>query len=386
MSAMKWGLIGTLSAGTLQYFGVPAYQKIILIGFVLLIAIAYAFQSLARVRRDLFVDCLLALTFLVYNLIVAIITGVSIAPMVISLQFPIVLFALAFSAPTILSSAKTDFDQLVNLVNQTLFFSWSIFTLWGLVFLGDSLFWEERGILRLKGSLGVSPSAILNGLVCVSSIYLALKRIDAKVNWLLCLFSFLLVLASGTRIVMLALVVSLSTLLFFGNFRYRWIVIVIALPTVVYLLIDAIFSRLSPLGAFSNIYDFNFNGRLLLWEILMRNVDDEIVGQGPGSSISLLERAAVGTGVQPHNDFLRIFHDLGYLGLGIFSIVLINIYGRTIKLINTSPSSDRSEAAKLVFSLVVMFTILMATDNPYIYNFLFLPVLLLYYSLLGWKR
>ncbi|HEY0375240.1 MAG TPA: hypothetical protein VGC94_10620, partial [Amnibacterium sp.] len=75
----------------------------------------------------------------------------------------------------------------------------------------------------------------------------------------------------------------------------------------------------------------------------------------------------------PHNDYLRLWHDFGLLGVGLFALgLLILIVGAVRRALRTEPGSSAVHwSAALGLSAVAAAA---ATDNVFIYPFVMLPL------------
>ncbi len=115
------------------------------------------------------------------------------------------------------------------------------------------------------------------------------------------------------------------------------------------------------LGPFS----INTKGRLFWWSLLWESyLLSPMIGHGPGSFTSTFFIA-----VQPHNDHLRLLHDFGYFGYGIWWAA---IGGALLKIVQGWRIAARHklpEAAILMgtFLYSCTFLIVMLTDNVLIY-------------------
>src|SRR5690606_35083896 len=63
---------------------------------------------------------------------------------------------------------------------------------------------------------------------------------------------------------------------------------------------------------------FNTSGRANIWRAVWQSaLSSPVIGKGFGSSAALLKKRF---GIEhPHNEYLRVFHDLGVLGLGLLT-------------------------------------------------------------------
>lgn len=120
----------------------------------------------------------------------------------------------------------------------------------------------------------------------------------------------------------------------------------------------------------------NTSGRMAFWERLWESAFvDPWFGRGIGSSVTVTSRyyAEFGTD-QPHNDYLRLFHDLGYIGVTLFVVTWIAlIVGASRRAARSTDATTKQVhiAAALALAMVAVAAI---TDNMIIYPFIMVPV------------
>lgn len=362
----------------MQFFNIPIFNKIITVMFLFGLSWVVLNKESLRVKKCIKYELILSVLFLIYNLLSFVWGDYDIITFLVSIQFPIALFFIALSSSYYPVMINRSIEDFVSKVAITLFSSWLVFSIFGFFILGQSIWFNDLGINRLSGSLGVSASSILNTLVYVLSFYLAyLKKI--RVYYILVFFSIVCVFLAGTRISLLSCVISSLVMIFMSENKYKYFYAISIIPVVLYLIWEKILSRLFFDGALVySIDSINFNGRRFIWDVIFENIDNYYFGMGAGSSISILQNKAVGVGIQPHNDYIRILHDLGLIGLCMFSFILLFITFRCI--LNVLRVDDLKDEFVLVISLLCSFYIVMFTDNAYIYSFFFIPIFLIYFS------
>jgi O-antigen ligase len=128
----------------------------------------------------------------------------------------------------------------------------------------------------------------------------------------------------------------------------------------------------------------NASGRMSIWPAVIESAwRAPVAGQGLGSS---MEAAATVDGVgHPHNDYLRVWHDLGFIGLAAFCfafavmlVVLVRKWRRSEA--SGDPSAPTHLAALLGITGVL---IACATDNAIIYPYVMTPLGVLVGAALG---
>ena len=123
----------------------------------------------------------------------------------------------------------------------------------------------------------------------------------------------------------------------------------------------------------------NTAGRLAMWRIVWQSAqEDTLLGHGLGSSEVLIESLFF-TLRHPHNDYLRVLHDLGMVGFGawVFQVVL---WARAIVRNLRQSKSDELPCYTLALSaFLALFgiSVIMVTDNPITYSFIMAPLGLL---------
>lgn len=121
-------------------------------------------------------------------------------------------------------------------------------------------------------------------------------------------------------------------------------------------------------------------GRDKMWAAVYAswNYDDRtrILGRGVGSA-GLVANLGVGTMLHPHNDYLRLLHDTGLIGAGIFTVGLLYFLWRRYRMWKLENSAGDKEIANVhgaAFLALTAFALIMITDNPIDYLFAVTPV------------
>lgn len=379
---MRYFLITILSLSTLQYFGMAVVNKSMVLFFLFIMPLCFLLYKRFLLSPDLKFEVILGFIFLSFNMLSLITNNIGLSAAIISLQFPLIFFLISISAPSLFLKINYNFDELVSTCTKVLFYSWVVFSTLGIIFLNDNLWWYDQGVPRLKGALGVAPSSILNTLIFISSFYLFFLRKN-KIFLSILILSFIFVLLSGTRSSLVACLVAVISMLFLSNIKNKFYYISSFLPILAYFIYQKVISRLVHSGAvFTGFDSVNFNGRLYLWEQLLTRRDNIYFGHGAGASVEVLKRYAVGVGVQPHNDYIRVLFDLGLIGLILLLTLLLVMFLKLFKRLNKNYYKDNNSQYVLVISLLIAFICMMITDNLYIYVFFFFPMLLYYFHII----
>ena len=116
----------------------------------------------------------------------------------------------------------------------------------------------------------------------------------------------------------------------------------------------------------------NTSGRINLWMTLLDSITQKpYIGHGIGSSEVVILKYFNGLS-HPHNDYLRLFHDLGLIGFLVFiSQILIWIkFLKNTKQYNMYDNIIRYSSLLLLIGIGLM----MFTDNPITYPFIMIPL------------
>jgi O-antigen ligase len=119
----------------------------------------------------------------------------------------------------------------------------------------------------------------------------------------------------------------------------------------------------------------NTNGRSFLWpRVFEDTLDSPIIGKGTGSSRIFV--ASISSLDHPHNDYLRIFHDGGLIGLLFFLIAwggrMYSDWVNWVRLERSTPSIAKYKMASFLgaLSAALSFT----TDNTITFSFVLIPL------------
>jgi O-antigen ligase len=173
-----------------------------------------------------------------------------------------------------------------------------------------------------------------------------------------------------------------------GLFGGRWsrviviVSIVAALVTFVRPLRDRVFT--GDLGLQVGAVGINVSGRANMWAAVTESAErSPVIGQGLGTSqLAISDAFELG---HPHNDYLRLWHDLGVIGLLLFVVSLTRWLGILIRDWRAADRRrNRIAPLKLASALALLGLLLAATtDNAIIYPFVMSPLGLLIGAGLG---
>ncbi len=112
--------------------------------------------------------------------------------------------------------------------------------------------------------------------------------------------------------------------------------------------------------------DFATHGRKLFWDILQKNISEKpLLGHGANASEEVLRAHTKGL-THPHNDWLRLSHDYGYIGAAIFASTLL------FQLVHLLQKAGKTSLQhKILFfagaSSILISALFMLTDNIILY-------------------
>ncbi|MSP54907.1 MAG: O-antigen ligase domain-containing protein [Myxococcales bacterium] len=115
----------------------------------------------------------------------------------------------------------------------------------------------------------------------------------------------------------------------------------------------------------SDVYDLNTSvgWRLYFWdEILKRCWEHPWLGFGAGSSV-MLGVELFGVEAAPHNGYLRVLYETGFIGLGAFLYVLFTMLYQGFRLIRGSRDTRVTFISHIYVSMTVIYLLLNSTDN-----------------------
>jgi O-antigen ligase len=132
----------------------------------------------------------------------------------------------------------------------------------------------------------------------------------------------------------------------------------------------------------------NVAGRENYWQTAWDSyTESPWIGHGGGSAQELMSLSTAGQVTHPHNDYLRILHDYGAIGLGIWLLGYINLLWSTWKFwIMADRRRDPSAPLYLTaFLSLLAVALVMITDNVMVYINVMAPLGILVGAALGRK-
>lgn len=205
------------------------------------------------------------------------------------------------------------------------------------------------------------------------AIYYAYKR-----KWIFCALSLLFLYFADKRIASVAVLLALILMLFLWLFENNeklvytiWVAVIGGLFAYLYLIYSGIMEY------FCWGFDINTNGRVEMYSRVAEtyNFSPFFLGEGLGVVETLMESYAVSAFSNLHNDILKFYIELGFLGLLIFLISYGIIFYIAKRYYNNS---------KMVFLLIISIysMILYVTDNVSIYILYTIPLYCIIFAVL----
>lgn len=121
-------------------------------------------------------------------------------------------------------------------------------------------------------------------------------------------------------------------------------------------------------------FSLSLQGRDRIWDVLIQSAETSpLIGQGPGSARDVIAGALIGQ-AEAHNDFLRTWHDSGWIGLIMLGIALVTLIGASVR--RARQASGLAARAPHLSALLALVAFLFSavTDNPIVYTFVMMPL------------
>jgi O-antigen ligase len=206
--------------------------------------------------------------------------------------------------------------------------------------------------------------------------------------WLAAIVVSLSRAATGVGIVYVLLVTLSRRPRHMGLFSGRFsrivaiVCVVAALVTFVRPIRDRVFT--GDLGWQVGSVGINVSGRANMWATVIESAQrSPLIGQGLGTSqLAIADAFELG---HPHNDYLRVWHDLGVVGLLLFVASLLGWLGRLFSDWRVAARHQHPLAPLKLSATLALLGLLLAaiTDNAIIYPFVMSPLGLLIGAGLG---
>ncbi|MGV0026191.1 O-antigen ligase family protein [Phormidesmis priestleyi] len=167
---------------------------------------------------------------------------------------------------------------------------------------------------------------------------------------------------------------------------FLWAGFIALLAYLAFNFVEPIRARFTDIGDSGQLggVSLNTSGREFLWQAVQNSIAraplfGKIIGLGPGATSLVIE------GGQPHNDYLRLQHDFGYLGLGFWVLGYVWLIGITFKswLWSDRYDPDNAHVQLAAFLSLISIGLSMITDNVIVYVFAMSPLGLLVGTAIG---
>lgn len=218
--------------------------------------------------------------------------------------------------------------------------------------------------------------------------YLARILIRNEPKWILSIFLiFLLQALLGARIVLVAELLMLILGFYISNrsgkikmkrsFMKAFILIFIVLVFFGVLAASNIATKTFGGDAAIDIagVSINTSGRLYWWDVVYQN-SLNTPWFGSGKAIPP-EMEDVEKWAHPHNDYLRIFHQLGLFGLICWLAFIGFAIRATLRIMDNSENKSIVTLSAITVLCLFGFSILMITDNTIVYSYVVFPLAIL---------
>ena len=165
-----------------------------------------------------------------------------------------------------------------------------------------------------------------------------------------------------------------------------WAGLVILIAQLAFIYVAPIRERFTEKGDQGELAGFKVStsGRDYLWAKVSNSIAAapplaQVIGMGAGST-----NVAI-SGGQPHNDYLRLQHDFGYVGLSLWVFSYAWLVGATIQAWSWADQFDPQSAQVPLAAFMSLLTVsfAMVTDNVIVYIFVMAPMAILTGSAIG---
>lgn len=166
------------------------------------------------------------------------------------------------------------------------------------------------------------------------------------------------------------------------------IAIIIIVSYLAFTYVEPIRSRFTDTGDNATVggVQINTSGRNAAWPIAYASAwESPWIGKGPGSVGTVLVKSVGSAFSHPHNDYLRIFHDYGLIGLTLWLMGYGQLMSKTWQNWQWAERNDRDSVhihLAAVLSLIGI-ALAMITDNVIVYIFVMAPLGILVGASLG---
>lgn len=157
------------------------------------------------------------------------------------------------------------------------------------------------------------------------------------------------------------------------------IILTVIVSYLAFTYVEPIRARFTDVGDNATVggVQINTSGRGEAWPVAYESAwESPWFGKGPGSVSVLLVKSVGHAFLHPHNDYLRIFHDFGLIGLTLWLLGYIGLIIKTWQYWHWADENDRDNAHihLAAFLGLIAAALGMITDNVIVYIFLMGPL------------
>ena len=149
-------------------------------------------------------------------------------------------------------------------------------------------------------------------------------------------------------------------------------------------------SRFRPQGDLKSVggVSVDVTGRTNLWHVTwVSYLRSPIIGQGAGSAETVIDRSRGSAHGQPHDDYIRVLHDYGIIGLVLLLAALAALLTYAGRATRSTRRGDPAAPIHLAAALAVIGLLAaMATDNAIVYPFVVVPIAVILGLSIGVRR
>lgn len=206
-------------------------------------------------------------------------------------------------------------------------------------------------------------------------------RIGERKNRLYVLIIIVIIAASLSRTTLVTCILAIPFMVFFRpRGLSSWIrpilmlIIVGAIAIVGILSVPALNKRFlsaGDRGLSVGGTSISTQGRAQIWAAVFKDAQQSPwIGHGPGSSSLYVAKVTSGVVKEPHNDYLRLFHDYGMVGVFLFLWLIYSLFKTIRKGYRIAERRNLLGAQRCIVSglgVIVTVLICMLTDNILVY-------------------
>jgi hypothetical protein len=299
------------------------------------------------------------------------------ARLLFKLAYPLLVFVIV-SAPG-RTTAEIDRLALATLIGATLIVAMNP----AFVLVGGVERDSTTGLIRLQG-VGIHQNPFSFYLLIVVFMCVARFAVRAQVRYLvLGFFAAMWMVLTLTRITLGAAVLGLTAMSLYGvlvNRNYRAGLAGLGVAALLGMVLTPVvlqrsFGHMPSVGEIASLarspiglfYAINWQGRELLWPVLANAwANSPWIGYGLGGSRTALETGLPGLGMVPHNEYLRLGVDSGWLGVGLFFSACMAWLGETVRAGRAGNAVVREYALPALAGMLA-WGMISATDNAFDY-------------------